>query len=75
MLLANRYEIPDTCPEKCPFKKQLEQFSMCSMCFRCPILNCSGGDNAPLDPSMYEPKWAKDWYEFFKGDMNPGFWD
>ena len=78
MLIANKYEIPDSCPTVCPFLK--ESFYQGNMCTRCPVFNCRGFEDSSeyadddgkfrlLKPEDYREDWAEIWFEWFKGDM------
>lgn len=78
MILAGKYEIPDTCPLECPFNRG--NFGQGDICTRCPIFNCrkfpDSSEYADEDgffylmkPEQYRPDWAKVWYKWFKGDM------
>jgi hypothetical protein len=61
------YEFPDSCPENCPDRQYMERFDMSSMCFRCPVLNCSGPEEIRMmRPEDYDLDMAEGWYEWFK---------
>lgn len=40
MLIADKYELPDSCPKDCKYTGELEFFDQSSICTRCPILVC-----------------------------------
>jgi len=70
MLIANKYEFPDKCPNDCPHKG--EALMQGGYCHRCPIFNCrpfigpDGDEISLLRPEDYREDWAKVWYEWFK---------
>ena len=76
MLIANKYEIPDSCPENCRFKG-VGATSQGDICTRCPIFNCQiteapeeyGGPFRLLEPNDYREDWAEQWYRFFQGEI------
>ena len=74
MLIAEKYEIPDTCPENCEFKDG--PFYQGNACSRCPIFNCarqSGPGNewdfCLIEPEDYREDWAEEWFQYFQ-DLN-----
>ena len=78
MIIASKYEIPDTCPVDCIGKSEV--FSQGGLCTRCPIFNCrkvetndeyadKDGMFCLIKPEDYREDWAKVWSEWFKGDM------
>ena len=79
MLIAGKYEVPDTCPADCSLKEDMSKFGQNSICGRCPVFNCSR--SAPdeqfpkgfclLEPEQYRPDWAAEWVEFFKTGKFP----
>lgn len=74
MIIANKYEIPDKCPEKCSFKGDFVRYGQSAVCASCPIFNCTkfdynGKEECLVNPEGYREDWAKIWSEWFKGDM------
>ena len=78
MIIANKYEIPDTCPSNCPHKNN--KFSQGDLCRCCPVFSCYkiktndeyGDENGMfclIEAKDYREDWAKIWSEWFKGDM------
>lgn len=67
MLIANKYKVPDKCPQDCRFIKDVLKFGQNAMCVRCPVLNCK--DSALLRPEEYREDWAKEWERFFNGEV------
>jgi len=65
MIIAGRHEVPDTCPQACPYRGKSEHIAQGGMCFRCPIMNC-GGDEPLLRPEDYRGDWAEGWARFFE---------
>lgn len=65
------YEIPDKCPEDCPFTDDLMHFGQSAICGRCPVLVCTPCDEgwALVEADDYRPDWAKVWHEFFQNGM------
>ena len=70
IVVTEEYEIPDKCPEDCPFKPELESFSQGIICMRCPVFCCTvPKDGFPLvEKSSFRKDWAKEWAKWFKGD-------
>jgi hypothetical protein len=66
MIIAFKYEVPDICPRECPDYGC--PWGQASLCFRCPILNCSG-DEPILRPDDYREDWAEAWERWFKNGM------
>ena len=63
-IIIGGYEFFDRCPSDC---KLLKVYQL-SLCFRCPIFNCTG--NMPLlAPNKYRSDWAKIWKEWFDNGM------
>lgn len=75
MIISGKYEVPDKCPENCKFIDDLEIYGQNSICFRCPVLNCSEemSDDPPVDKESYREDWAKEWVEFFKNNLRIPF--
>lgn len=67
MIIAKKYEIPDRCPSKCPFRDDKHAMSLSAYCFRCPIFNCFG-DEPMIEPDDYREDWAEEWYNFFNNE-------
>lgn len=78
MLIAGKYEVPNTCPDICPYKN--EMLSQTDLCHRCPIFNCrkietndeyadKDGFFCMIEADDFREDWAKVWSEWFKGDM------
>jgi hypothetical protein len=67
MIVAKKYEIPDSCPFDCPERGSL--FGQNSLCIRCPIFNCIG-DDPLLRQEDYREDWAEEWERWFKTGMN-----
>ena len=70
MIVAGKYEIPDTCPEDCVFYDSLDRYGQGSICYRCPVLICSG-DDPPVPPEHYRGDWAFEWKVFFENGTVP----
>ena len=76
MLIANKYEIPDKCPDNCKFKLN-GGFSQGSICTRCPIFNCKKfiyhyEVTRLVEPEDYREDWAEQWFKFFNEEIeNP----
>ena len=79
MIIAGKYEIPDSCPPDCVLRDELANFGQSATCCRCPVLNCSLNEPAPeigyqeswrmLEPEEFREDWAKVWCSFFKGEV------
>lgn len=70
MLIANKIEIPDKCPEDCLYAG--ESFYQGNMCSRCPIFNCSKeGGFSLIELQDYREDWAKEWARFFATGEGP----
>jgi len=78
MIIAKKYEVPDSCPGKCPGQKEL--FHQGGLCHYCPIFQCGKIEAPPeyadkegffclCEADDYRLDWAKTWSEWFKGDM------
>lgn len=65
MLIAKKYEVPNSCPVNCKFKNDLAKYGQGSICVRCPVFACP----EMISPGWYREDWAKVWYDWFKGDM------
>ena len=68
MLIANKYNFPDKCPETCPNKDlPLDQSSLCT---HCPVFGCRVGPLGSylIHPDLYREDWAA---EFHKYITNP----
>lgn len=80
MLIAEKFEVPDSCPVDCKFQDDFRRFGKCAMCVRCPVLNCKLNGPSPYightepwrlcEPEGYRPDWAKEWQRFFKGEVD-----
>lgn len=79
MLIVEKYEVPDTCPDICFGKREGIFFQGC-LCSRCPIFNCrkiktndeyadKDGFFCMIEADDFREDWAKVWSEWFKGDM------
>ena len=70
MLIANKYKIPDTCPDDCPECKKLA-FDQGCLCSRCPIFNCGKSKDGfyLIKPENYRETWALEWYNWFQNGM------
>lgn len=69
MIISGKYEVPDSCPTDCPFYGDFRDMGQCSICLRCPVINCAvipGTDVCLIEPQDFRPDWAKEWQEFFK---------
>jgi len=75
MLIANKYEVPETCPSECKFKEDLGHQG--SLCCRCPVFNCeeSVGQHGEcyrlIEPENYRADWSKEWFIFFNEGTEP----
>lgn len=70
MLIAEKYNVPDSCPKDCPHYGF--PFSQDSLCSRCPVLNCrdfGNGFTPILSPKDYRKDWAEEWEKWFKEGM------
>lgn len=71
-----QFEVPDHCPENCPFLEDKKQFSQGCTCSRCPIINCTPFDYegqmiCMIDPEDFRDDWAREWEDFFKTGIEP----
>lgn len=66
MLIANKYEFPDECPQDCPERD--ESFYQGNTCSRCPIFNCRTDDTGfcLIEPENYREDWAAEFYAYLK---------
>jgi len=55
MLIASKYEVPDSCPEDCLGKN--DGVGQGGFCHRCPVFNCSG---SPMDKEEQEMLYPPD---------------
>jgi hypothetical protein len=79
MLIANKYEVPDHCPETCSLKSKA--FDQGDICCRCPVFSCEkfpvreedrkyyGDYIQMLPPENYREDWAEVWAEWFDAGM------
>lgn len=80
MIIAGKFEIPDSCPKNCKFRNDWKKFGQSAQCFRCPVLNCHLNEPAPeigctepwrlTEPEEYRSDWAEAWCAFFKGEVD-----
>ena len=77
MIIANKYEVPDKCPEDCPFQGDTYAISQGGACTRCPVFCCSeseidgesyGEEFRLMDAKGYRPDWAVVWSDWFAND-------
>lgn len=70
-MIIGSVSFPEKCPKDCRLKEDLSLYGQNSLCIRCPIFNCSKGEEgfSLLEPEEYREDWAKAWAEFFKGDL------
>jgi hypothetical protein len=63
-----QYEVPDKCPNNCPFISPFEQGNTCSRCpiFVCSKFNYEGTEVSMLNPEDYDNKTAECWELLFK---------
>lgn len=72
MLIAKKFELPDECPDNCPYHLGLFEFGMESICTRCPVLLCADDIDLEgkvfrcIEPEDYRDDWAANWVRFFK---------
>lgn len=71
MIIANKYEVPDKCPDDCRYRGCVSQGDVC---FRCPVMICSpfeymGEMTYLVDPEGYRTDWAEEWEKWFKTGM------
>lgn len=79
MIIANKYEVPDSCPEDCAYLDDMATFGQNSICGRCPVLTCKVIDGTEdglgmfclIEPADYRDDWAKEWEDFFKSRKVP----
>jgi hypothetical protein len=60
MLIADKYEFPEKCPEKCP--GHTVPAMQGGRCHRCPIFNCAPCENDGfrlIEPENYSPELAE----------------
>ena len=74
MIIANKYEVPDKCPENCIFINDFAIYGQNAVCNYCPVFLCreSIRDNeraSIVKPENYRQDWASEWSQWFKGDM------
>ena len=70
MEIAEKYEVPDKCPDDCSLMGDMKSYGQNSLCFRCPVFNCSGeARERLLKPEEYREDWAKEWVKFFSGEV------
>lgn len=80
MLIAGKYELPDSCPSDCAFRDDWKAFGQNAICCRCPVFNCSLNEPAPevgyteswrlVELEDYREDWAEIWDKFFKGEIS-----
>lgn len=78
MIVADKYEVPDTCPSDCKYSGDLGLYGQNSICIRCPVFNCQQIEVADgqleahrLPPEHYRADWAKEWAKFFETGVRP----
>jgi hypothetical protein len=77
MLIAGNVELPDKCPEDCPFKDDIANYGQNAMCGRCPIFVCTTfgseedemGPMCLVEPEEYRHDWATVWQQWFADGM------
>ena len=65
MQIAEKFTVPDECPENCIYKNDLEFCGMDAVCMTCPVFVCNP-KNPCIDPKGYRQDWAAEWEKFFK---------
>lgn len=70
------YELPDACPDNCLFRDEVNAFSQGSMCYHCPVINCTpfeyeGKRFTLVDVTEFRLDWAAEWDEFFRTGKVP----
>lgn len=71
MLIANKYEFPDNCPDTCPRHTNhlLEDFGFPRLgdaCSWCPVLVCSG-EEPLIEPKDYNTFRAEKYLKYIRG--------
>ena len=78
MLISNKYNVPDKCPEGCVFNDSLIMYGQGSPCTRCPVMCCKmpvTDEDKKYMPIVsakeYRKDWAKEWNTFFETGKIP----
>lgn len=74
MLIADKYTVPDKCPDNCKYQEELARYGQNAMCHWCPVLNCAPCTEDGfrlLEPADYRLDWAEAWVEFFRNGIEP----
>jgi len=66
MRIAKKYDVPDDCAG-CPWDGDPQAISQGGICFRCPVMICSG-DDPVVPPSEFREDWAQSFVDWFAGD-------
>lgn len=78
MLIAGDVELPDDCPEDCPFKDDIANYGQNAICGRCPLFACKTFDGPEddevgpmclVEPEEYRRDWAIVWQQWFADGM------
>ena len=71
MIIAG-FELPDKCPEDCPFTDDIANFGQNAICGRCPLFCCvdNGAGFVLVEPEGYRPDWAEVWSVWLAGPMD-----
>ena len=77
MLIAGNVELPDDCPQDCPFKGDIANYGQSAICGRCPLFTCKTfgteedemGPVCLVEPRDYRRDWALVWKAWFEGGM------
>lgn len=63
MIIADRYEVPDNCIG-CPYRDDTQELSQGGLCFRCPVMICTG-DDPMVPPEDFREDWAEAFARWF----------
>lgn len=71
MIIADKFEVPDKCPEDC--KLRPKYFDQGCICMRCPVLMCVRNEKGfcLVDAANIREDWAQQWAEYFKTGKPP----
>ena len=74
MIIARQYQILDKCLDNCTFINDIAIYGFNAVCNYCPVLLCKENvigheRKCRIAPDDYRPDWARDWSDWFKGDM------
>ena len=78
MIIAEKYTVPDKCPDDCDFIHDFRNYGQSAICFRCPVFVCQEPKTEedkyymPMVPANeYREDWASEWEKFFNTGEYP----